>query len=161
MLSPAEPIRNLESVPGYIIQALENIGIEYVIQLVTMTKSQVMCIKGIDKKELELLSGVLQSEDLSFAQKPLRFTIQDMGPGKCSSRAEIDQDVFNGFDPVALKKTNAEEKITDVVVGVKANSDTGRIELNFSAPVLHVSFFPRKAVGLGELIIKKAKLLVN
>lgn len=147
MLRPEEPITKIEGLPVGIIMSLERIGIKFVIQLITMTESQIFCVKGIEEPELRTIIKVLASNGFRLSKNPLNI-VMTAGENVCMGR-------------VAPIEMTERQDGSPAKVGVSANVNTGKIEVSFPPRVGMVAFRPQDAIGLSELIAKKARTLMN
>jgi hypothetical protein len=148
MLKIQDPISNLKGVPVSTIMSLERIGIQYVIQLVTMTESQIFCIKGIEEPDLHAIVNALSDEGYHLPQKSTIISVREDGMSVVSTEVDIES------IPEQMEEV-------DVVVGITVNIDTGRIELAFPPGIQMVAFLPSVAVELANKILKKSRTLMN
>lgn len=151
MLMPQDPIRRIRNLPEPISQALENIGIQIIIQLVVMTKSQILCIKGIESAELDTIVGCLENEGCGLSDKPMKLSIKPI-PGGIAFGSEI--------PPESMPQVHAPQN-KDIVMAIATNMENGQVELRFPVPLQMVSFRPKRALEIAELLAKKARTLMN
>lgn len=150
MLKPQDPIRNLNGLTEAIYVALERIGIKYVVQLVTMTSDQVYCIKGIEQDELYAIIVALKNEGAQLSKHPVQM-IKEQRPGEIAFGVAVESDCLPS-QPL---------KLSDVKLGIGVNVDTGHVELSVPLGVGLISFRPKNALEVSELIAKKARMLMN
>lgn len=129
--------------------SLERIGVKFVIQLVTMTESQVFCIKGIDEPELKAIIAALARAGCKLSRNPLNIAISPSQGSVLFGKA-AEPDCFP-----------AQQEAGEVKVGVLTDVDTGHVKISFPRGIPVVSFRPKDAIGLSELIARKARTLMN
>jgi hypothetical protein len=156
MLKPSEPIKSLNGLTPEILKSLENIGIEYIIQLIAMTCSQLLCIKGIGIDELNIVSAALRCERYNLSANPVRMCV-DKDTGITTFSTGIDVECF----PEEVTNEKSSKVPGEVTIGVRANIDTGRVEIAFPPGTAMVNFRPTNALGLSKMIAKKARMLMN
>jgi hypothetical protein len=164
MLMPQDQIRSLNGLTEDIYKSLENIGIKYMLQLVTMTRSQVLCIKGICDAELTLILEALTIEGMGLALRPMEFVVEPMGPDRMASgRKEIPGSSFGGppdesgpgeYDP------RRDPRLKNVRMGIHLNEDLGVVEFVFPVPMIKIQFEPHNAIAVANLITQKAQSLL-
>ena len=149
MLMPQDQVRSINGLTEDIYNSLENIGIKYVLQLVTMTRSQILCIKGIFDVELSIIYQALHAEGLELAVRPLEYHIAPIGPRGLPANADHGE-----YDP------SRDPKLNNVQMGIHTNESMGVVEFVFPVPMLKVQLRPHNAIAVANIITQKAQSLL-
>ena len=124
------------SLPQDIIDKLAMLGIKHIIQLATMTPAQLLCIKGIDNKELDIITASLWREGIALADEPVQIII-----------SRINDKVIQPDD--------------DLFVSIHADIEIGKVIISFPVELRTLLLKPAEAIDISERIAKKARTLMN